>query len=816
MKAPISWLKDMVSIDVSVEELADRMTMAGMEAERIEHIGSDWDKVYVGEVMDVSPHPDADRLVLADVAAGEHRLTVVTGAPNIAQGQKVVLALTGARLIDGYSEEIKYKTLKPGKIRGIQSEGMVCSEKELGLSEEHEGILVLPDDAPAGAPLQDYLGDSVIEFDITTNMVHAFSMRGLAGEISAILDTPVTELALASMDGVPVQDNLITIEAPEVCNRYIGVIIDGVQIEPSPRWLQNRLAAAGLRPVNNIVDVTNYVMLEIGQPLHAFDLRDVAGERIIVRKATDGEQMETLDHVKRTFTADDLLITDGEKPVAVAGVMGGVNSEVVDDTSSILLESANFNMVSVRHTARRIRLRSDASGRYERGLDPNLTWEASMRAVQLILQLCPDAKIRSYEDEYPVQKHPTAITFAFDRIEKLLGMAIDEPTVVRVLNRLGFAPKIVAGNVFVTVPTNRSDVSIPEDIIEEVARILGYDNLPATLPVGETPNVERDPQFLLERDVRNALSGAGAFEARSYISVSEDDWTRWSDITRESAETHTVRLVNPMNEGQPVLRTSLIPRLIEAVAENLKHEKSVRLFEIGHAFYSHDPDELPEEPSHLAIVGAGFREDFDRFAPQNRKLTAEETESQLIDFFDVKGALDTALARATSREIAYEAATHPALHPGRTARITADGEWIGTIGEVRPDLAHQLGVSDMRLTVAEINLSKLREGWDAQTKTLIKVDHFLPVEQDFAFLVDKAVPAAEVEHALRRNAGPLLSKLVLFDVFEGEQIGEDKKSLAYRLTFTAPDRALTDSELEKQRKKIQKGVKALVGGEMRV
>ncbi len=816
MKAPISWLKDMVSIDVSAEELAERMTMAGMEAEQIEHIGSEWDKVFVGEVLDIRQHPDADRLVLADVVAGEHQLTVVTGAPNIAKGQKVALALAGARLVDAYADELKYKTLKPGKIRGIQSEGMVCSEKELGLSEEHEGILVLPDDAPVGATLQEYLGDTVIEFDITTNMVHAFSMRGLAGEIGAILDTPVQEPAYASIDDVPTQENLVTIEAPDACSRYLGVVIDGIKIQPSPQWLQSRLTAAGLRPVNNIVDVTNYVMLEIGQPLHAFDLRDVAGEKIIVRNAKEGEQMETLDHVTRTFTADDLLITDGEKPVAVAGVMGGVNSEVVDDTTSILLESANFNMVSVRHTARRIKLRSDASGRYERGLDPNLSWEAGMRAVQLILDICPNARVRHYDDEYPSRREPIAITFPFERIEKLLGMKIEEQTVERVLNRLGFAPQLADGQISVTVPTNRSDVTIPEDIIEEVARIVGYDNLPATLPVGQTPHVERDPQFLMEREARNVLTGAGAFEARSYITVSEENLTRWKDITRESDPAHTVRLVNPMNEEEPVLRTSLIPRLIDAVAENLKHERSVRLFEIGHAFYSHEPNELPQEPSHLAIVGAGYREDFDRFAPQIKKLSPEEHEAQLIDFFDVKGALDAALARVTNHEIAYEPSEHPALHPGRTARITANGEWVGTIGEVRPDLAHELGVSDMRLVVAEVDLTAIREGWESVTKEIIKVDHYLPVEQDFAFLVDKSVPAVDVEQALRRNAGPLLSKIVLFDVFEGEQLGEGKKSLAYRLTFTAPDRALTDAEMEKQRKKIQKGVKKLVGGEMRM
>ena len=815
MKAPLSWLKDMVSIDISAEELAHRMTMAGLEAEKIEHLGAEWDKVYVAEVLDVTQHPDADRLVLADVAAGEHRLTVVTGAPNIARGQKVALALAGARLVDAYADTLKYKTLKPGKIRGIESQGMVCSEKELGMSEEHEGILVLDDDAPVGARLQDYLGDTVIEFEITPNLVHAFSVRGLAGEIGALLDQPVKQLEMATMDGVAHHPAMVTIQAPNLCSRYVGVIIDGVTIEPSPAWLANRLTAAGMRPVNNVVDITNYVMLEIGQPLHAFDLRMVAGEKIVVRTANDGEQMETLDHVQRTFTSEDLLITDGEKPVAVAGVMGGVNSEVLDDTTSILLESATFNMVSVRHTGRRLKLRTDASGRFERGLDPNLTWDASMRAVHLILQVCPNATVRSYDDEYPVQKLPIAVAFPFERIAQLLGMEIPANTVKATLQRLGFAPKLTAGHVFVTVPTNRSDVTIPEDVIEEVARMVGYDSLPSTMPIGETPAVERDPLFLLERELRRTLTKAGAFEGRTYVTVSEADQARWTGMIGEPADETPVRLVNPMNLDQPLLRTSLLPRLISAVAENLKHEKSVRLFEIGHVFHATEPDDLPREPSHLAIAYAGFREPFDRFAPQVRKMSAGEASAQQLDFFDVKGALDATLASIGLTEVRYTPATHDSLHPGRTATVIAGGISIGTIGEVRPDLASHLGVPDFRLTIAEMDVNNvLALAADIRAET-ITVEHYLPVEQDFAFLVDKAVAAADVEYALRRNAGPLLTSIVLFDVFEGEQIGADKKSLAYRLTFTAPDRAMTDAELEKQRVKIQKGVKVLVGGELR-
>lgn len=815
MKAPISWLKDMVSIDITTEDLAQRMTMAGLEAEKIEHLGAEWDKVYVAEVLDISQHPDADRLVLADVAAGEHRLTVVTGAPNIARGQKVALALAGARLVDAYADTLRYKTLKPGKIRGIESQGMVCSEKELGISDEHEGILVLDDDAPVGTPLQVYLGDTVIEFEITPNLVHAFSIRGLAGEIGALLDEPVKHLDMATMDGVPQQTKMVTIEAPKLCSRYVGVIIDGVTIAPSPAWLANRLAAAGMRPVNNIVDITNYVMLEIGQPLHAFDLRTVAGEKIVVRTAVNGEQMETLDHVQRTFTDHDLLITDGEKPVAVAGVMGGVNSEVLDDTTSILLESATFDMVNVRQTGRRLKLRTDASARFERGLDPNLTWDASMRAVQLIQDVCPDATVRCYDDKYPVQKSPIAVAFPFERIAQVLGMEIAADTVKATLHRLGFAPKLTAGHVFVTVPTNRSDVSIPEDVIEEVARMVGYESLPSTMPVGETPLVERDPMFLLERALRRTMIGAGAFEGRSYVTVSPADQSLWAGLMGEDVPEAPLRLVNPMNGEQPLLRTSLLPRLISAVAENLKHEKTVRLFEIGHVFLATEPDELPLEPSHLAIAYAGFREPFDRFAPQVRKISADEARSQQLDFFDVKGALDAALATIGLSGTTYVTGQHDSLHPGRTANVMAYDERIGTIGEVRPDLAGELGIADFRLTVAEIDVEKLLALVAAAKRPPITVDHYLPVEQDFAFLVDKSVAAADVEHALRRNAGPLLTGIVLFDVFEGEQIGEDKKSLAYRLTFTAPDRAMTDAELEKQRAKIQKGVKALVGGELR-
>ena len=430
MNVPYRWLQDMVALDLSPAELGERMTMAGLEAESIQEIGAGWDKVYVAEVVSVTQHPDADRLVLADVDAGEHRLTVVTGAPNIATGQKVALALAGARLVDAYADELKYKTLKPGKIRGIQSEGMVCSEKELGISDEHEGILVLDDDAPKGMPLKDYLGDTVIEFEITPNLVHAFSILGIAREAAAIVGAEVQEPPVADLSGVDQDTTLVQIDAPELCARYCGIIMDNVQVGPSPSWMTRRLSAAGVRPVNNLVDITNFVMLEMGQPMHAFDLKNVAGERIIVRRARQGETIETLDHRVRELTTEDLLITDAEKPIAIAGVMGGVNSEVTDDTTSILLESAHFNMVSVRHTARQLKLRTDASARFERGIDSELAWQANLRAMQLVLELCPGATVRSWEDEYPRQPRPRTVTLPLEKIDRVLGMPIERDTVM--------------------------------------------------------------------------------------------------------------------------------------------------------------------------------------------------------------------------------------------------------------------------------------------------------------------------------------------------------------------------------------------------
>jgi phenylalanyl-tRNA synthetase beta chain len=815
MNVPFSWLSDYVDTGLSPSDLASRLTMAGLEAEQLTQIGAEWANVFVGEVLSVSRHPDADKLVLADVAAGEHRLTVVTGAPNIAEGQKVALALAGARLVDAYADELKYKTLKPGNIRGVRSEGMVCSEKELGLSDEHEGILVLEAGAPVGMPLSEYLGDTVIEFEITPNLVHAFSVVGIAREAGAVADVPVTMPAVFDLAQAPQRNDLVQIDASDLCRRYHAVVIDGVNVGPSPTWMARRLQNAGIRPVNNLVDVTNFVMLELGQPLHAFDLAFLEGERIVVRTANPGEPFETLDHRTRELVGGELLICDAAKPVGLAGVMGGVNSEIVDSTTSVLLEAANFDMVSIRRTARLHKLTTDASARFGRGLDAELCGQANARATELILNMCPGATVRGVQDVYPNPEPVRHLEFDMGYIPALLGMDVAADDAVAVLDRLAFNPVYDAttSTLAVTIPSWRSDVTIREDIVEEVARIVGYEHLPATLIDGASPVVERDRTFLAERAVRAVLVGSGACEGRGYITISQRDAEQWgfandASLAHPLNRASMVRLRNAIPAEDDILRPSILPRLVSAVADNLKHETGVRLFEIGHVYLGTGSNTLPQEPSTVGIALAGQRYAFDRFHPRANDRDA-------LDYFDAKGMVEAVLESFRLTDTTWTALAHPALHPGRSASIEIGDERIGIAGELHPQLANELGFEGIRVAIAELNLERIIALADAHKAEPVRVARFLPVEQDFAIVVDRSVTASAVEQTLRRHAGPLLTGLSLFDVFEGPQIGEDKRSLAYRLTFTAPDRALTDAELTKVRKKIERGIQTQVQGSLR-
>lgn len=810
MNVPLRWLADFVETGLSPQELAHRLTMAGLEAEKIESVGGNWDNVYVGEVMKVEPHPNADRLVLAEVTAGDHRQTVVTGAPNIAAGQKVALALIGARLIDGHSDTPQYRTLKPSSIRGVRSEGMVCSEKELGLSDEHEGILVLSPHAPVGAPLHDWLGDTVIEFEITPNLVHAFSVQGIAREAAALTDRPLNLPPGADLSSYPSgEDSLVEIEAPDLCARYMGIVIEGVQVAPSPDWLSRRLIAAGLRPVNNIVDVTNYVMLETGQPLHAFDRTHLHEGRIVVRRTYPGETIETLDHERRDLTPEMLVIADADRAVAVAGVMGGVDSEVDDTTTTLLLEGASFDMTSVRHTRMALKLRTDASARFERGLDPNLVGPAMARAVYLLLEMCPGSRVAAVRDVYPAPAEPWTISLPFNRIERVLGVRYERAVVENVLRRLELQPTLDNGTLTVVVPTYRRDVTIMEDVIEEIARMVGYDTLPSTIPSGELGRVKRDPLFLLQHEMRKTLTGAGISEAVSYVTLSSEllgpfqGATGAAGFLRTAAAGNLVRLVNPIQSDRSLMRPTLVPSLLEAVAANLRHEPAVRLFELARVYLPRGRDELPEEIELCGIALAGSRDPLSRFHAPGE-----------IDFFDLKGAVEATLKRAGLPKTRFEPAQHAALHPGRAAAAFAGDRQIALFGELRLDVAHAFGIELARTCVAEIDLLAILEAMPDRTQE-ITVPRFLPVQQDFAVVVDEATPAQFVEEALRAGAGPFVTGVALFDVFRGLQIGEAKKSLAYRVTFTSLERALTDAELVKVRGRIERTLLHQVGGTLR-
>ena len=810
MKVPMKWLADFVTTELTPKALADKLTMAGLEAEKITRIGAMWaDKVFVGHVESVERHPDADRLVLATIGAGEHRLTVVTGAPNIVRGQRVALALAGARLYDGHSEGLIVKTLKPGSIRGIKSEGMVCSEKELGLSGEHEGILVLPDDAPTGTALIDYLGDIVIEFEITPNLSHAFSIHGIAREVHALTGAPVTLPDAVNLSTLPAaSEPLVANTVPDRCPRFVAVAIEGIAIGPSPPWMVRRLEAAGLRSIGNVVDVTNYVMHELGQPMHAYDRDHLAGGSLVVRTAAEGERLLTLDHVQRTLDPSMTVIGDAERVVGLAGVIGGLDAEVSDATTNILLECASWDMFVTRRTARQLRIRTDAAARYERGLDTELPISAVARAVHLLLDLCPNARVVAIHDDYPRPDDLRTITFPVDRVASLVGVVYDNNEMRTNLSRLGFQPSIADGTLTVTVPTYRRDVRRRQDVIEEIARVAGYERLPATIPAGVLPPVRRDPIYRLRRALRSDVVAAGYAEVITYVAAAEADLALLTDGHSSSwigsdRSAGWRRLVNPMSPDRAALRPTLIPSLVETAAANLKHTDSVRLFELAHVYLPGETDAEWREVEMCGIIAVGKRD------PVGIDAHRDE-----MDIFDLKGAVDAALRRRGATDVTYEPVTLAGFHPGRAADILIAGERVGRLGELHPDTAAHLGIEGERVSVGEIDLDRLLALLPADDRET-PVWRTLPVEQDFAVVVSDDTSVGAVQTALTRAAGPLATSVRLFDVYRGASVGDGKKSLAFRVTFTAPDRSLTDQDVAKIRPKIEKTLRQQVGGELR-
>jgi len=866
MKIPLSWLKDYVDITISPAALAERLTLAGLEVESATQIGELWDrdKLFVGRILSVTQHPDADRLVLARVAYGAAEpLTVVTGAPNLypfvgrdlsgGHGPKVAFAVAGARLVDGHSAERRIARLKPGKIRGIQSAGMVCSEKELDLSDEHEGILILPDDAPVGVPLIDYMGDTVFTFDIKGAFGHLQSVVGIAREIAALTDQPLRRDALTILDRQPVaivpdaDFTGIVIEDPDLCLRYSAALIEGLTVGPSPLWMQQRLQRAGMRPINNVVDVTNYVMLELGQPLHAFDydlLRARAGTQtpgfsekpgvsdrptIIMRRAHPGEHLTTLDDVDRALDPDMLMITDTAGAIAVAGVMGGADTEVHDDTTTVLLESANFNFLSIRRTSQLLKLSSEAASRFGKQVDPELTVRALARAGQLLAELAGGTVRPVYGDIYPGKPAPRQIDLNPDYVNRILGIEIPAAEMVRILEALEFQvdgklvnwdtgklgsrqdgestnlPIYQSTNLFVTVPSHRQDVNIPADLAEEIGRVYGYDRLPITLMEDELPPQRRNVALEGEEKVRDILVGAGLDEVITYsmINIVDEGRLRADKATPDPAD--YVHVLNPLTVDRAHLRRTLLPGLLNTARANLRFLDRVAIFEVGRVFTPRPGETLPAEPRRLAALLVGPREPTTWLAHDNEPL----------GFFDLKGIVEALIGRLSLPDVTWERGEHPAMHPGRTARLSVAGAEVGAVGELHPIVRAAFDLpEETPVAVLELGLDALLAPWGAAIP-MTDISTQPAVYEDLAVVVDEGIPAIQVAALIRQTGGKQLADVQLFDIYRGKQIPAGKKSLAYALTFQAADRTLTDQDTSKLRARIVRRLEQELGATLR-
>ena len=800
MKIPLSWLKEYVDIDPDiVGELAHRLTMTGNEVGDVEVIGGWWENVYVGHVVSVDPHPNADRLRLATVSLGNEEITVVCGAPNVAQGQKVPFAKVGALLVDARTGETD--VLKAAMIRGVESAGMVCSERELGLGDDHMGIVVLPEDAPIGKPLAEYMGDVILDIEVTPNRPDCLSVLGVAREVAALTGKSVKEPDISyAEDGEPIE-TLLSVEIVDaaLCPRYTASVIQGIKVGPSPRWMQDRLLKAGQRPISNVVDVTNYVMLEYGQPLHAFDYRTLKDGKIIVRPARDQEVFVTLDEIERQLKPPMLVIADAQRSVGLAGVMGGLNTEMTEDTTTVLLESANFDAINTRRTSQALRLRSESSSRFDKGLHPELAAIALKRATQLILQLAGGKACKGVIDAYPQPKERPAISFTMSRLKKVLGIKVPLERVDEILTSLGFSTGINEdSSLAVTVPYWRSDIAQEDDLIEEVARIIGYDNLPTSTLSTPIPPYQPQPDRDLREHVKDMMVACGMQEVISYSLTSlvalEKTQAMGDDV-------QPLKLANPMSEEQEYLRTTLRSSILSTMAFNQHHiREGIKLFEVGR-IYMPQPADLPLEREILVGIVAGPR------WPESW-VGSEET----LDFFDAKGILETLLGQL-HLQYSFEPKDDPMFLPGRCTAITVDNSTLGLMGEVHTQVLERFQIDTAPVALFELDLATLLQVLPLETSQYQTLARYPGAYRDLAIVLNPGVPAATVKEIIEKN--PLVARATLFDVYEGSGISSGMRSLAYRVLFQLPDRTLVGEEVSQALKEIMTTLRKETGATLR-
>lgn len=849
MKVVHSWLQDFIDIkDIPLTELARILTMIGLEVEEVHVIGLPlpegerqefkftglpWDpeKVVVAQIDEVMPHPNADRLVLCRLNDGQQEHIVLTGAPNLfeykgagplPQPLKVAYAKEGAQIYDGHQPGFVLTTLKRAKIRGVESYSMVASEKELGISDEHEGIMILDPNAPTGMPLRDYMGDAVIEVAILPNMIRAASMLGVARELAAATGRPLREPKPDySATGPSIEGQaFIEITDPQLNPRFVVGLIKDVQPVPSPEWVQRRLKLAGMRPINSIVDATNYVMLEIGEPLHAFDydkLVERAGGKaptIITRAAKPGETLVTLDEIERKLDPNTILVTDTAGPLSLAGVMGGLESEVTESTRNVLLEGATWNFINVRRTVGALHINSEAAYRFSRGVHPELApygvqlglsrmqaWSAGQREIA-----------QGLVDAYPQPVEDPVVVLKESDVQRLLGIELPAAEIAEYLRRLGFEVEIEGDAVRAKTPPNRLDIGEGvvgrADLMEEIARLYGYDHIPATRMAAELPPAR--PNLALEREeqVRDLLVSLGLQEVITYRMTTPEREARLAPAQEGApagdAAGGYVRLVNPISQERTVMRRSLLASVLEILEKNARLSNRLALFEIGNVFWPVEGSDLPDEPNRLVIVLHGER----------YPLYWDQSDPGNMDFFDLKGVVEALLTGLKIDGAVFEPAEDPIYHPGKCARLRVGETVLGVLGELHPLVQQRYDVGRAPVLATDLDLEALI-ALAPERFEIEPVPVFPPVLEDIALIVDEDLPAVQVEEVIRQAGGKLLVDVRLFDIFRGGQIGAGKKSLAYSLTYQAPDRTLTDKEATQIRQRIIRRTEQVLGAKLR-
>ncbi len=807
MLIPFSWLSQYVDITLPPEELAHRLTMGGIEVGDVITRGG-WDGCVVGYVLATRPHPNADTLTLCEVDPGDGPpLEVVCGAPNVAAGQKICFARPGVTLLNMHTG--RREELKPARIRGVVSEGMICSEAELEISDEHEGIIVLPDDAQVGASLDEVLGDTFLELELTPNRGDCLSILGVAREVAAITGQLVRAPEISYPEAATPVDRLakVTVADPDLCPRYTASVITGIAIGPSPQWMQDRLTRAGLRPINNVVDVTNYVMLEFNQPLHAFDLDTVTDHHVVVRRAADGETFTTLDDVERTLTSDNLLIADPAQAIGIGGIMGGANSEITAATTNMLLESATFHNLNNRRTASELDLRTEASQRFEKGLRPELAPIALRRATRLILETAGGEAAAGIVDVYPGAEQPAEpVPLTVSRLRQLLGMDLDIARAESVLGALGIETRRTGpDSLEANPPYWRSDIAIEEDLIEEIIRIIGYDEVPTTMLSSPIPYHQANPMTTLKDRLRDALASAGMQETISYPLVSPGDLAKLRAGDDDSAI--MLRVANPMSSEQDVLRPTLAASILDTLAYNRGHnDGGFRLFEVGRAFIPQDTG-LPTERELAAGVMSGPRYDANWLV-----------EGESLDFFDLSGTLSAALDRM-GISASFQSAEDTLFHPGRCASISVAGvenAEVGRIGEVHPDVCDAFDLGSDPVVYFELKLDDLLAACEDEASNQNRfqsLSRFPSANRDLALVVPAEVPNSQIQRLIERVR--LVERAELFDVYAGENVPEGTRSLAFRIRFRAADRTLTAEEVNRAMNGLMRVLEREAGATLR-